>query len=116
RGPIRPATRAGFQPMGRPIQLPEMTVQSPHASANERMRRLPSALAKYKDFAKAAAALAKGQPAAFDGVWGSGRALLAASRAIKSDAPLVVVCATEREADDMAADLEFFQDGKPTTL
>ena len=80
------------------------------------MRRLPSALAKYKDFAKAAAALAKGQPAAFDGVWGSGRALLAASLAIKSDAPLVVVCATEREADDMAADLEFFQDGKPTTF
>jgi len=93
-----------------------MTVQSPHASANERMRRLSSALAKYKDFAKAAAALTKGQPAAFDGVWGSGRALLAASLATKSDAPLVVVCATEREADDMTADLEFFQDGKPTTF
>ena len=92
-----------------------MTVQSPHASANERMRRLPVALAKYKDFAKAAAALKKGQPAAFDGVWGSGRALLAASLAAKTESPLVVVCSTEREADDMAADLQFFLDGKPTT-
>ena len=93
-----------------------MKVQSPHASANERMRRLPSALAKYKDFAKAAAALAKGQPAAFDGVWGSGRALLAASLAAKTDTSLLVVCSTESEADDMAADLQFFQDGKPTTF
>ncbi len=79
------------------------------------MRRLPVALAKYKDFAKAAAALKKGQPAAFDGVWGSGRALLAASLAAKTESPLVVVCSTEREADDMAADLQFFLDGKPTT-
>ena len=79
------------------------------------MRRLPVALAKYKDFAKAAAALKKGQPAAFAGVWGSGRALLAASLAAKTESPLVVVCSTEREADDMAADLQFFLDGKPTT-
>lgn len=80
------------------------------------MRRLPLALAKSKEFGKAAAALAKGKPAAFDGVWGSGRALLAASLAAKSTAPLVIVCPTEREADDLAADLEFFQPIRPTTF
>src|SRR5262249_37228358 len=59
-------------------------------------------------FAEALAELAAGRPASFDGVWGSACALVAAAFSQGNHGPLVVICPTAREADDLAADLELF--------
>jgi transcription-repair coupling factor (superfamily II helicase) len=90
-----------------------MTATLPNVAATERMRQLPEALHSYAGFAEAIAALASGQPASFDGVWGSSCALLAAALALKSHGPILVVTSQQREADDFAADLEFFFPARP---
>ncbi len=90
-----------------------MTARVPHVAAAERMRQLPQELTRDADFGAAAAALASGRPASIDGVWGSACALVAAALAHKAPGPLVVVCPTQRAADDMAADLELFSADKP---
>ncbi|WP_425613783.1 transcription-repair coupling factor [Anatilimnocola sp. NA78] len=76
--------------------------------AAENLRQLPDSLLRYEGFAAATAALASGQPATFDGVWGSSCALLAAALAKAGHRPLLVVTAHEREADDLVADLPLF--------
>jgi len=84
-----------------------MTAVLPQAAAADCVRQLASTLKFLTDFDKAAAALRGGQPASFDGVWGSACALFAAALAEESAGPLVVVLPNEREADDLAADFQF---------
>lgn len=90
-----------------------MTAIVPHAAAADLVRQLPSSLQNYADFDKSLQALAAGQPASIDGVWGSACALLAASLAQHAPQLLVIVLPTEREADDLAADLELFTGIQP---
>src|SRR5688500_15597021 len=90
-----------------------MTAVLPHAAASDRMRQLAIELQSYASFAEAISALAAGHPASFDGVWGSACALLAAGLSLHRAGPLVVVCPTPREADDLAADLQLFTDREP---
>jgi transcription-repair coupling factor (superfamily II helicase) len=78
------------------------------ATAAENLRQLPDALRRYEGFAEATAALAKGQPATFDGVWGSSCALLAAALFQAGKRPLLIASAHDREADDLVADLPLF--------
>jgi transcription-repair coupling factor (superfamily II helicase) len=77
-------------------------------AAAESLRLLPDSLRRYEGFAEALAALAQGQPATFDGVWGSSCALLAAALAKAGNRPLLIVTAHDREADDLVADLPLF--------
>src|SRR3954453_12010005 len=90
-----------------------MTAVLPHAAATERVRQLPKTLKNNADFQKAIEALAAGKPASFDGVWGSACALVAAALAEDAPGPLIVVLPTERDADDIAADLELFASQEP---
>ncbi|MEX2174534.1 MAG: transcription-repair coupling factor [Pirellulaceae bacterium] len=85
-----------------------MTAILPHVAARHRMRQLPETLSEHANFGPAMAALALGRPASFDGVWGSGSALLAAALAEHAPASLLIVCPTADRADDLAADLELF--------
>jgi transcription-repair coupling factor (superfamily II helicase) len=88
-----------------------MTAIVPHVAAAERMRQLPLELAGYAGFGEVVAELAAGRPASIDGVWGSACALVAAgleSSRLPLAGALLVVCPTQREADDLAADLELF--------
>lgn len=78
------------------------------ATAAENLRQLPDALRRYEGFAEATAALAKGQPATFDGVWGSSCALLASALYQAGNRPLLIASAHDREADDLVADLPLF--------
>jgi transcription-repair coupling factor (superfamily II helicase) len=90
-----------------------MTATMPHVAAADRLRRLTEELNHYAGFGETIAALAAGRPASLDGVWGSACALLAAALAEGGPAPLLVVCPTQREADDMAADLALFAPAAP---
>ena len=83
------------------------------ARAADDLRSLPDSLTRYEGFAAATAALTAGQPASFDGVWGSSCALLAAALAKTGKGPLLVVAAHEREADDLFADLPLFGVAQP---
>src|SRR6188472_132163 len=85
-----------------------MTAVLPHAAAAETVRRLPQLLNGVTGFAEAIQALTKGQPASFDGAWGSACALVAAALAEHCPGPLLMVLPTERESDEAAGDLEFF--------
>jgi len=85
-----------------------MTARSPQEAAAERLRHLPANLTFYDGFAEAVAALSRGQPASFDGVYGSSCALAVAALARHAPGPVVVVLPTMREADELAADLEVF--------
>ena len=68
-------------------------------------------------FGEAAAELAAGRPATFDGAWGSSCALLAAtlsSKLARGEAGTVVaILPTQREADEFTADLEMFTEQRP---
>ena len=77
-----------------------MTAVVPHAAAADLVRQLPKTLKNYADFDRTIEALAAGQPASIDGVWGSACALVAAALAESAPGPLVVVLPTQREADD----------------
>ena len=85
-----------------------MTAVLPHVAVADRLRQLPEGLSQNQGFGEAIAALAAGRPASFDGVWGSACALLVAALERHSPQQLLVVCPTQREADDTAADLELF--------
>src|SRR5262245_20769536 len=85
-----------------------MTAVLPHAASSERMRELAEQLKSDAGFAEVLRELAAGRPASIDGVWGSACALVAAGLTDGAAAPLVAVCPTPREADDLAADLELF--------
>ena len=96
------------------------TAALPEVAAAERMRRLERSLWESEGFGEAAAELAAGRPATFDGAWGSSCALLAAALAkgpeeSSSFAPayVVAVLPTQREADEFTADLEFFSPDRP---
>ncbi len=77
-------------------------------TAVENLRQLPDSLLRYEGFAEATAALARCQPATFDGVWGSSCALLAAALTLSGKRPLLIAAAHDREADDLVADLPLF--------
>src|SRR6187431_2801818 len=89
-----------------------MTAVLPQAAATERVRQLPKTLTRYAGFAEAIGALTKGDPASFDGVWGSACALVATALAGQAPGRLVVILPTDREADETAADLELFTGGE----
>jgi len=79
------------------------------AAAN-RLRQLGSHLHHCKDFAETLQALLEGQQVTFDGVWGSGCALLAAELARKNSGTLVVVCSQVDLVDEFVDDLSVFTD------
>jgi transcription-repair coupling factor (superfamily II helicase) len=87
---------------------------SPAASAaSERILRLPQRIAAQQGFPEVVAALAKGQDATFDGVWGSSCALLAAEL-VKSVAGLVVVIYPQQDdIDEFCDDLTLFSEVVP---
>jgi transcription-repair coupling factor (superfamily II helicase) len=85
-----------------------MTALIAEAAATEGMRQLYCRLFEWEDFGECVAELAAGRPATFDGVWGSSCALVGAALASRASGPLVVVCPTQNEADELAADLELF--------
>ncbi|MDX1946038.1 MAG: transcription-repair coupling factor [Pirellulaceae bacterium] len=90
-----------------------MTAVTPEAAGAERLRQLPNSLTRYAGFAAAIGELAQGRPASLDGVWGSSCALVAAALAEHAPGPLVVVCPTQREAEDALADMALFGASEP---
>src|SRR2546423_2768128 len=85
-----------------------MTAVLPHAAAAELLRQLPRNLKNYADFDRTIEALAAGQPASIDGVWGSACALVAAALAQRAPGPLLVMLPSQREPAQAAGDLELF--------
>jgi transcription-repair coupling factor (superfamily II helicase) len=83
------------------------STQSPSTAA-ERLLELPRSLLAHEGCDEALAALHGGNPACFDGVWGSACALLAAMLAEQADSLLVVVTADPNQLDDLCDDLELF--------
>ncbi len=79
----------------------------------QRLDALTRSLNRHHGFAEALAELEAGRPATFDGVFGSCCALLAAHLAQLHPGPLLVVCASEELADDLAEDLLLFGTGHP---
>src|SRR6186997_675851 len=92
-----------------------MTAVMPHAVATEGLRRLPSTLKNYAGFGEVVGALSAGRPASIDGVWGSACALVAAALAEETSGSdlLVVVAPSQREAEDLAVDIELFAGSEP---
>src|SRR6185436_2430712 len=90
------------------------TAVLPEVAAAERMRRLQRLLWKSEGFSQAAAELAAGRPATFDGAWGSSCALRAASLQYAPQSECIVaVLPSQREADEFTADLELFTPQRP---
>lgn len=85
-----------------------MTAVLPTQVAAQRLKDLPRCLENETGFAGAVAALARGEPASFDGAWGSACALLAAELGRRAPGPLLIVAPTEDAAEDIAADLTAF--------
>jgi transcription-repair coupling factor (superfamily II helicase) len=85
-----------------------MTALIADAAATERMRQLYRRLFDWEGCVQGVAALERGDPATFDGVWGSSCALIAAALETRCDGPLIVVCPTQNDADELAADLDLF--------
>jgi transcription-repair coupling factor (superfamily II helicase) len=85
-----------------------MTALIADAAATERMRQLYRRLFDWEGCVQGVAALEEGGPATFDGVWGSSCALIAAALQTRCDGPLVIVCPTQNDADELAADLDLF--------
>ncbi|HTN77240.1 MAG TPA: transcription-repair coupling factor, partial [Pirellulaceae bacterium] len=81
-------------------------------SAAERLRELARCLEAQNDFAAVLQALANGQPAIIDGVWGSSCALAAATLAARAPSTLLVVSSRIAEIDVIADDLELFSASK----
>ena len=74
-------------------------------SATDRLRSLTRLLEASPEFPSAITALRAGQPATFEGVWGSAAALLAGALVDASTAPLLVVCPQVGEVDELCADV-----------
>lgn len=85
-----------------------MTALIADAAATDRMRQLYRRLYEWEGCGECVAALRAGKPATFDGVWGSSCALAAAALASRADGPVVIVCPTQNEADELQADLHLF--------
>lgn len=78
------------------------------STASERLLELAGRLERQEGFGEVVAALARGQAATLDGVWGSSCALAAAALAERASGPLVVVCPTNDDADAFLDDLALF--------
>lgn len=89
-----------------------MATGLPLAKSADRLRSLCQKLTEHESFPEALAALNRGEPATFDGVFGSGCALvvatLAGNRVLHHTTPLVVVTADAEQMDDLADDLQTF--------
>ncbi len=89
-----------------------MATGLPLAKAADRLRSLCKKLTEHENFPEAIAALDRGEPATFDGVFGSGCALvvatLAGNRRLNQSSPLVIVTADAEQMDDLADDLQTF--------
>ena len=85
-----------------------MTALIADAAATERMRQLYRRLFDWEGCDECVASLERGSPATFDGVWGSSCALVAAALHSRASGPLVLVCPTQNDADELAADLQLF--------
>ncbi len=90
-----------------------MTALIADAAATDRMRQLYRRLFDWEGCGECLAALEQGKPATFDGVWGSSCALVAAALQTRAAGPVVVVCPTQNEADELAADLDLFTSQRP---
>jgi len=78
------------------------------STASERLLELAGRLERQEGFGEVVAALARGQAATLDGVWGSSCALAAAALAERASGPLVVVCPTNDDAEAFLDDLALF--------
>lgn len=88
-----------------------MTLVSPHARAEERLRELADEIASQQDFVAAVAGLKADRLAGFDEVWGSGCALLAAALA-KHFPRLFLITGDLKAQDDLIDDLPTFFGGQ----
>jgi transcription-repair coupling factor (superfamily II helicase) len=86
------------------------TAQAAVADAAEVLRGLPIQLESHAGFSEVLTSLAAGQAGTLGGVWGSSRALVAASLARRCPATLVVVLPHTSEVDPLADDLRLFTD------
>ncbi len=77
-------------------------------SASDRLLELVGRLERHEGFDPVVAGLLAGQAATLDGVWGSSRALVAASLARHAPGPLVIVCPHADDVDRLIDDLSLF--------
>src|SRR5262245_21267485 len=85
-----------------------MAYAEPAAVASVRLLDLHRCLQSRAGFGAAAAALPQGDPASFDGVWGSACALLAAALAEEAPGPLLIVAPLSVDLDELCDDLSLF--------
>ena len=94
------------------VWMRHMASGLPLAKAADRLRSLDIQLADHEGFSEALSALDQGQPATFDGVYGSGCALVTAGisrhRKAGGKGPTVLVMADAELMDDLADDLQTF--------
>ncbi len=90
-----------------------MASSSEASAASGRILRLPQRIAAQEGFAEVVAALAKGQDATFDGVWGSSCALVAAELVKSVAGILVLVCPHQDDIDEFCDDLTLFSEVVP---
>ncbi|MBA3484405.1 MAG: transcription-repair coupling factor [Pirellulales bacterium] len=86
------------------------TAEAAVADAANVLRGLPIQLESHAGFSEVLTSLAAGQSGTLGGVWGSSRALVAASLARRCPATLVVVLPHTNEVDALADDLSLFTD------
>ena len=80
------------------------------ADAAKALRGLPAQLEAHPGFSEVLASLAAGQAGTLGGVWGSSRALVAATLAGRCPATLTVVLPHAADVDSLADDLTLFTD------
>jgi transcription-repair coupling factor (superfamily II helicase) len=85
-----------------------MGIAQTATEAAEQLTALPRCLEAHEDFGRVLAALNRGEPAEFAGVWGSACALAAAALVRHSSGPLVVVCPRQDDIDDFCDDFSLF--------
>ena len=83
------------------------------ARETSRLRELVGQLERHTGFDTVVASLLAGHAATLDGVWGSSCALATASLLRHAPGPLVVVCPTLDQVDDLVDDLALFSDIEP---
>ena len=92
------------------------TAEAAVADADRVLRGLPTQLESHAGFSEVLRALAHGESGTLGGVWGSSRALVAASLARRCPATLVVVLPHTNEVDSLADDLSLFSDANVERL
>jgi transcription-repair coupling factor (superfamily II helicase) len=86
-----------------------MTIAASYGvSAAGPLFHLPRLVDDHAGFGEVLAALSEGKTAVFDGAWGSLYALIAARLLEQIDQPLLLVCPSVAEADDLQRDLAMF--------